>query len=201
VPPILLLIDRRHDERDRRAVGREVRVGQLLEREIVLRGHAARLRERRSRRQEKHRDDDSQRMSHARARFLVGAEAIGATGAAAFFLPELIESRLLRSASIRLTTLGGASTSGATISRPSIFASMISRRPTWYSSLYDVKSTSPAKVAITCWASLTSSLLTCAGMSASSSIASMLRISLAWRRVYMISPFSRGWTLIRYSRP
>src|ERR1035437_725925 len=47
-----------------------------------------------------------------------------------FFFDALIESRLLRSASIRLTTLGGASTSGVTISRPSIFASMISRSPT-----------------------------------------------------------------------
>ena len=38
------------------------------------------------------------------------------------FLLALIVLRLLRSASIRLTTFGGASTSGATTSRPSILA-------------------------------------------------------------------------------
>jgi REP element-mobilizing transposase RayT len=65
--------------------------------------------------------------SYARARFFAGAILV--TGAAVF-LCALIVSRLLRSASMRFTTLGGASTSGATISRPSILASIISRRPT-----------------------------------------------------------------------
>ncbi len=64
------------------------------------------------------------------ARFLAGA-AISVTGGAGVFFFELIVSRLLLSASIRLTTFGGASTSWTTTSRPSIFASMISRRPTW----------------------------------------------------------------------
>ena len=44
-------------------------------------------------------------------------------------------------------------------------------------------------------------LITASGMSDSSSIASMLRISPACRRVYMTRPRSRGWTLIKYSRP
>src|SRR5262245_47567389 len=72
---------------------------------------------------------------HARLRLPSSFAARVSIGGAAFFLFALIESRLLRSASIRLTTLGGASISGATISRPSSLAWMISRRPTWYSSL------------------------------------------------------------------
>src|SRR5262249_662150 len=63
---------------------------------------------------------------HARARLRSGAVA---RTSVVFFLPALTASRLFRSASIKLTTLGGASISGATTSRPSIFASMISRRP------------------------------------------------------------------------
>ena len=43
-PAVLLLIDGRDDERDRRAVGREARIAQRLEREVVLGRHAARLR-------------------------------------------------------------------------------------------------------------------------------------------------------------
>ena len=51
--------------------------------------------------------------------------------AGAFFFA-LTASRLLLSASIRLTTFGGASTCCATTSLPSIFASMISCRPSRY---------------------------------------------------------------------
>src|SRR6266567_236059 len=62
---------------------------------------------------------------HPRAPARFFGEVIRSTGAAVFFLFVLIESRLLRSASIRFTTFGGASISCATISRPSIFASMM----------------------------------------------------------------------------
>ena len=61
------------------------------------------------------------------------ARAALGTGAGCFF-DALIVSRLFRSASIKLTTLGGASGSGVTTSRPAILASMTSRRPSWYSS-------------------------------------------------------------------
>src|SRR5262249_31749255 len=128
---VCFLIDRRHDVRDRRAVGREAWIAELLEREIVLGGHGTRLRE-------GGRGDQQERAGqgeafHARALFL-GSAARAANAAGVFLFAE-VESRLLRSASMRLTTFGGASISGATISRPSILASMISRRPTWYSSL------------------------------------------------------------------
>ena len=56
---------------------------------------------------------------------------------AGFFFDPPIESRLFLSASIKLTTLGGASTSGVTITHPSILASMMSRSLYWYSSRYD----------------------------------------------------------------
>src|SRR5262249_46861445 len=137
------------------------------------------------------------REGHARARFRSGAERT----ASGFFFDALTASRLLRNASMRFTTFGGASISCATTSRPSTFASMISRSPSWYSSRYDLKSSSPSNVPITCCASFTSAGLTASGMSLSSSMASMLRISLACRRVYMTMPRSRGCTLIRYSRP
>ena len=52
-----------------------------------------------------------------------------------FFFVLLTASRLFLKASIRLTTLGGASTVGATISSPAIFASMIRCSPSRYSSL------------------------------------------------------------------
>ena len=54
---------------------------------------------------------------------------------AGFFFSLLTESRLRRSASIRSTTFGGSCISAAMNSSPAIFASMISRRPSVYSSL------------------------------------------------------------------
>ena len=44
--PVLFLIDRRHDVGDRGAVGREVRIAERLEGEVVLGRHPARLRHR-----------------------------------------------------------------------------------------------------------------------------------------------------------
>ena len=54
---------------------------------------------------------------------------------AGFFFVVLTASRLFFSASIRLTTRGGASTAGAMISSPAIFASMMRCKPWRYSSL------------------------------------------------------------------
>jgi hypothetical protein len=63
-----------------------------------------------------------------------GHVAIRATAAlAGFFLAVLTASRLLFSASMRLTTLGGVSTAGATISSPAILASMMRCSPSRYS--------------------------------------------------------------------
>src|SRR5207247_1673542 len=133
VPPILFPIDRRHHIRDRRSVGREMWIRERFERQIVVGGDAANLRESRRRRRGEHECQNSQ-LFHARALFSGVIREIFRSPTsivAGFFFVELIESRLFLSASIRLTTFGGASTSGVTISRPSIFASMISRRPTW----------------------------------------------------------------------
>src|SRR5262249_53652539 len=66
------------------------------------------------------------------ARLRLGAAAaltFSTTAFAGAFFLSLTRSRLLRSASMRLTTFGGSSTSGAITSRPAIFASMISCRP------------------------------------------------------------------------
>jgi hypothetical protein len=61
-------------------------------------------------------------LRYARLRFAAG----GATAAfAGFFFVALTASRLFFNASIRLTTRGGASTVGATISSPAILASMM----------------------------------------------------------------------------
>ena len=65
---------------------------------------------------------------------------------AAFFLPVLTRSRLWRSASIRLTTFGGASSSVATTSSPAIFASMIRCSSSWYSSRYSSQFSVPFEV-------------------------------------------------------
>src|SRR5438477_38896 len=58
---------------------------------------------------------------YARARL----RSAGARMGVGCFFDALMVSRLFRSASIRFTTLGGASISWATISRPSILASII----------------------------------------------------------------------------
>src|SRR5512140_3839975 len=58
---------------------------------------------------------------HARLRFF----STRATTFTGFFFAVLTASRLFFSASIRLTTFGGASTAGDTTSSPAIFASMI----------------------------------------------------------------------------
>ena len=81
-----------------------------------------------------HRNDEAEGRRHvqARARFFAGAAfaapRTGSTLAVRFFVV-LTASRLLRSASIRLTTRAGASTAVATISWPAIFASMIAFSP------------------------------------------------------------------------
>jgi len=64
--------------------------------------------------------------SYARLRFAGG---FSATALAGRFFCVLTASRLFLSASIRFTTLGGASAVGATISWPAIFASMIALSP------------------------------------------------------------------------
>jgi hypothetical protein len=69
---------------------------------------------------------------YARLRF---AAAWATAAFAGFFFVALTASRLFFSASIRLTTLGGASTAGATISSPAILASMMRCNPSRYSSL------------------------------------------------------------------
>ena len=74
----------------------------------------------------------SQRGGHARLRLAAGLATAAFAGV---FFFALTASRLFRSASIRLTTFGGASTAGATISSPAIFASMIRCSPSRYSSL------------------------------------------------------------------
>src|SRR5207249_9625698 len=172
VTPILFPIDRRHHIGDRRAVGREMRVAERFERQIIGCGDAARLRGGRygARGED---DGKNSQLFHARALFFGIIREIFSSAGRGFFFVELIESRLFLSASIRFTTFGGASTSGVTISRPSIFASMISRRPSWYSSRYDSKSMSPSNVPITCSASFTSAGLIFSGSPSSSSIASI----------------------------
>jgi hypothetical protein len=61
------------------------------------------------------------RCSYARLRFAAGWATAAFAG---FFFVVLTASRLFFNASIRLTTLRGVSTAGATISSPTILASM-----------------------------------------------------------------------------
>ena len=63
---------------------------------------------------------------HARLRFWAGWATAALAG---FFFVAVTAWRLFFSASIRLTTLGGVSTAGATISSPAILASMMRCSP------------------------------------------------------------------------
>src|SRR5204862_6875 len=66
--PILFPIDRRHHIRDGRSVGREMWIRERFERQIVVGGDAANLRESRRRRRGEHECKNSQ-LFHARALF------------------------------------------------------------------------------------------------------------------------------------
>ena len=91
--------------------------------------HAAALRRERRSGGGAVRDRDLAGQAQRYARFFCAVFDTPAGRAAIFFFGALTRSRLFLSASIRLTTFGGASASGATISRPSTLASMISRNP------------------------------------------------------------------------